>query len=434
MQLVGARDSFIHRPFLLEGGITGSTRGRSCRPAHVHRVLVRISLTSSPFRGFVGMGRHRCLVRNRVRSPRQRICGPQAPPRGVACGASTARSGSQWPSRSRRRPLAGQVVEIRREFIDSQRRLEEVREERSCLQRELTNFDGRCEMWRANSRMSNGRSVRLGLQWQRVDFQVDAVGSQIEGTSRNLLHTRERFQTSKAILHRRIRDIYKRGALHSVRVMLGAGSFPDLMTRYGTCASSLRTIARWYGAWESSKRIWDNRTTIFQISMISLGRLRQSRTQRSGPLYALWKIRIGGRSMAITPREEMAANRMGELDRDETRISALLTDLEARRVEIERAAARRGAPSTLLTADVGTMDWPVDGELIYRFGREERPNGTILRWNGIGIAAPTGTPIQAVEAGNGSSGRSLRRLRSDGGAEPRRRFLYTVPLPRRDRR
>ena len=37
--------------------------------------------------------------------------------------------------------------------------------------------------------------------------------------------------------------------------------------------------------------------------------------------------------------------------------------------------------------------------MIYRFGREERPNGTVLRWNGIGIAAPTGTPVQAVEAG-----------------------------------
>ena len=45
------------------------------------------------------------------------------------------------------------------------------------------------------------------------------------------------------------------------------------------------------------------------------------------------------------------------------------------------------------------MNWPVDGELIYRFGREERPNGTVLRWNGIGIRAATGTPIRAVEAG-----------------------------------
>jgi septal ring factor EnvC (AmiA/AmiB activator) len=98
-------------------------------------------------------------------------------------------------------------------------------------------------------------------------------------------------------------------------------------------------------------------------------------------------------------QEDEAGDRLEQLDRDETRISTLLTDLEARRIEIERTAARRGAPSTLLTAAVGTMNWPVDGELIYRFGREERANGTVLRWNGIGIGAPTGTPIRAVEAG-----------------------------------
>ena len=36
---------------------------------------------------------------------------------------------------------------------------------------------------------------------------------------------------------------------------------------------------------------------------------------------------------------------------------------------------------------------------LYRFGREVRPNGTVLLWQGIGIRAPTGTPVQAVEAG-----------------------------------
>ena len=45
------------------------------------------------------------------------------------------------------------------------------------------------------------------------------------------------------------------------------------------------------------------------------------------------------------------------------------------------------------------IDWPVDGELVYRFGREARPNGTVLMRQGIGIRAATGTPVRAVEAG-----------------------------------
>ena len=295
-------------------------------------------------------------------------------------------------------PLAGQVSQIRREIIDSQRRLEEVREERSRLQQELTDLDGRVrnaasELANVERQVSASRSALV-----EVDFQVDAVGNEIEGTSRNLLRTRERLQTSKAILHRRIRDIYKRGELHSVQVMLGAGSFPDLLTRYRylrLIASYDRTLVLRVGELETDL---EQENDDLQISMASLGLLRQSRLSE---VAALRSVEDTHRRTLVGyhAREETAGSRMDELDRDETRIGALLTNLEARRVEIERTAARRGAPSTLLTADVGTMNWPVDGELIYRFGREERPNGTVLRWNGIGIAAPTGTPIQAVEAG-----------------------------------
>ena len=36
--------------------------------------------------------------------------------------------------------------------------------------------------------------------------------------------------------------------------------------------------------------------------------------------------------------------------------------------------------------DAGSLEWPLDGDLIYRFGQEQRPNGLVLNWNGVGIA------------------------------------------------
>src|SRR5690606_23220796 len=50
-------------------------------------------------------------------------------------------------------------------------------------------------------------------------------------------------------------------------------------------------------------------------------------------------------------------------------------------------------------SDAGTLAWPVEGRVLYPFGRQTQPNGTVLRWNGIGIAAPEGTSVRAVEAG-----------------------------------
>jgi septal ring factor EnvC (AmiA/AmiB activator) len=69
-----------------------------------------------------------------------------------------------------------------------------------------------------------------------------------------------------------------------------------------------------------------------------------------------------------------------------------------RRRSEARPNARREA-STLRTSDLGQLDWPVDGSVLYRFGRVVNPNNTTTRWNGIGIAAPAGTPVRAVQSG-----------------------------------
>jgi septal ring factor EnvC (AmiA/AmiB activator) len=57
------------------------------------------------------------------------------------------------------------------------------------------------------------------------------------------------------------------------------------------------------------------------------------------------------------------------------------------------------APGALTTADIGRLDWPVEGTILYPFGRETRPSGAVIRWTGIGIGAPAGTPVHAVAAG-----------------------------------
>ena len=62
------------------------------------------------------------------------------------------------------------------------------------------------------------------------------------------------------------------------------------------------------------------------------------------------------------------------------------------------AAATR-LPGSITTADIGKLDWPVEGAIVYRFGRDTLPSGGVIRWNGIGIAASAGTPVKAVESG-----------------------------------
>ena len=295
-------------------------------------------------------------------------------------------------------PLAGQVAEIRRDIIESQRRLEAVRAERTRLRQDLTSLEGRVR--NASTELATvERQVSLSRSAVReVDFQVEALGSEYESTSRSLLFTRERLLTATAVLNRRLRDIYKRGTLHSVRVMLGAGSFSGLLTRYRylrLIASYDRSLVRRVKELEVDL-VQEN--DVLQASMVSLGLLLQSRRTEVAALRQVEETHR--RALDVYhAQEETTVDRLEQLGVDETRISVLITDLETRRVEIERAVARGGAPNTLSTADAGTMAWPLDGELVYLFGREERRNGTVLRWNGIGIGAATGTPVRAVQAG-----------------------------------
>ena len=99
---------------------------------------------------------------------------------------------------------------------------------------------------------------------------------------------------------------------------------------------------------------------------------------------------------------QQAESRLKQIQRDEARMAQVIASFEeARR---RAAAARPNAPaanstSTLKTSDFGQLDWPVDGRILYRFGRAVNPNNTAIRWNGVGIGAAAGTPVKAIAAG-----------------------------------
>ena len=199
--------------------------------------------------------------------------------------------------------------------------------------------------------------------------------------------------SSEAVLFRRLRDIYKMGAMHTVQVLLGAGSFTDLLNRY----RYLQRIAAFDQSLVERVRSLEaelmEQNEALRDRMALLGSLRQDRLTEVAQLRSVEREHQSAIQQYRT-REETASSRIEELDSDENRMTALIDALEERRREL---ANRPGA--TLSAEDAGSLDWPLDGELIYEFGRDQRPNGTVIRWNGIGIAARPGTPVQAVKAG-----------------------------------
>jgi len=300
-------------------------------------------------------------------------------------------------------PGAAQDPELQRQILESQRRLEAIREERARLQAEMGQIQGRVrdastELRNIEQQLSASRSVLA-----EVDFQANVNGSLVRETTAELLRTREELREDKAILHRRVRDIYKRGPLHSLRVLLGADSFADLLTRH----RYLQIIASYDRALVDHvtqlERALEEHSRQLEGNLAELGRLRQTKLGEVAELRSVERERQAALGQ-FQDRERQALTRLEQLDADEARMTGLIDDLEGRRLEEERRRALSGVgregPSTLSGADAGSLDWPVEGDLLYRFGRERRPNGTVLRWNGIGIQAPIGTPVRAVKAGS----------------------------------
>jgi len=291
---------------------------------------------------------------------------------------------------------AQSASDVMRQIQESQRRLEEVRAERERLQAEMGQLTNRIrdaagELANIERQLSASRSAL-----SEVDLQVDLLSEEIDSNTSALVRTRERLREGSAILQRRLRDIYKRGALNTVRVLLGAESFADLLTRYRylrMIAAYDRVLVSRVGDLESDL---EDQNDQLQEAMAELGRLRQSRLGEVAQLRSVEQDRQRA-LQDFRGRETRTENRLEELESDENRLARLVTDLEARRIELE--ARREARPSTMSGSDTGTLNWPVEGTIIYDFGPEPQPNGTVLRWNGIGIQAARGTPVQAVRAG-----------------------------------
>jgi septal ring factor EnvC (AmiA/AmiB activator) len=196
-------------------------------------------------------------------------------------------------------------------------------------------------------------------------------------------------------------DIYKRGPLYTFQALMAAESFGDLLSRYKYLyLTSRQDRALVTDVERLRSRVVSERNTILDVR----GQLDRTRQEREAE-YAKYTDLAHARERRLQQLQQSARSterRLSALQKDEARLNGLLAALErARREELARGGLRGAVagPGSITTASLGKLDWPVEGTIVYRFGRDTLPSGGIIRWNGIGIAAPVGTPVHAVEAG-----------------------------------
>ena len=276
--------------------------------------------------------------------------------------------------------------------------LDRIRQERDSLQAESRQLQGRVRTLQDEVILLGRQASATQRLVQSLDQQIVAIGVEVDTANTRVAAAQAEVGTRRDRLRDRVRDIYKRGPLFAMEAFLAARSFGELIARY----KYLHELALYDKA--VVKRVEDLLTQIDgqrQLLVRLQDEFERSREEKAREQVRLKDLEVQRqRALSQAKRSsQQVDSRLVQIQRDEARIANVIAAAEA---AARRAAGTAGAApvtSALKTSDFGALDWPVEGSIMYSFGRAVNPNNTAIRWNGIGIEAPLGSPVKSIADG-----------------------------------
>jgi septal ring factor EnvC (AmiA/AmiB activator) len=295
-------------------------------------------------------------------------------------------------------PSAQQSAERIRE---QQLELERLRQERRTLEQRMADYRRNAQNVAAERQNLERQAQATARVVRSLDSQLGTLYNEVENVNASLVRSQDELMIKRAILTKRVQEIYKRGPLYTLEALLSAESFGSLVARYKYLhLVAQRDRALLQRVEQLNRQIAEQRAMLVRLQ----GDVEMNRREKAEEEARLRRLELQrGRTLAqIEAQQRAAQQRLTQISRDEQRLTNVIAALEESRRRAEAAATRAGAApsaSALTTADLGRLDWPVDGSIVYRYGRVVNPNNTSITWNGIGIAAPAGTPVKAIADG-----------------------------------
>jgi len=307
--------------------------------------------------------------------------------RGALFGALAfvAFAATQLHAQDKVRAQREELDRIRQERADLERRMLALRANVHDLSEEVANLNARRE--------TTERLVAA------LDRQLASINNDVDEASQNMIRTEGELVEKRATLKRRLVDIYKRGPLFTTEVLLSAQSFGELVARY----KYLHTLALHDQALvtrveQLRDQVARDRDRLVHLQE-ALEQNRNDKRMEEDNLRDLERERSSKLAEAQLSARRTEQN-LDRLRRTETQLANTIAAFEAerRRAEGARGTAARSA-STIKTSDYGQLDWPVDGPLVYSYGKSQTASNATIRWNGVGIRAAVGTAVRAVANG-----------------------------------
>lgn len=297
-------------------------------------------------------------------------------------------------------PAAARAQTAEQRLRQQREELDAIRRERAELQSRLESLKGQAHDVADESQNLHRQAEATARLVRSLDAQLLSINADVDSTSGSLQRAEDEVDRRRLTLKRRLVDIYKRGPMYSTEALLSARTFGELVGRYKylheLALHDRSVVQRVQTLYE---QIEGQRALLVRLQQ-ELGRNRSEKALEVQRLRTM----EGSRSQTLAELEAsqlQIMERLTRIQRDEQRLSQLFVSMEETRKRNE-ALPNAPAPvtSSLKTSDFGKLDWPVNGDLLYRFGRAVNPNNTAIRWNGIGIRAAQGAQVHAIADGD----------------------------------
>ena len=237
-------------------------------------------------------------------------------------------------------------------------------------------------------------SLELGIRNQELELAVREearIDGEQRATQAEIDALVPRLAKQKEDLRRRLVALYRLGGLSYLRVLLTLESDRNPIEAVSMLSYLVSRDSRAVSSFQASQRLLSARQTELAGRMAQLRQVRAEVEERRRAVEAA--VRQQRTVVARLKTEESgAAQQLAALEEKARRLQRLIDSLSQQKGGTQPALDIRSVQ--------GALEWPVEGKVIERFGRQRNPKfATFTINNGLKIEALPGTPVRAVFSG-----------------------------------
>jgi murein DD-endopeptidase MepM/ murein hydrolase activator NlpD len=288
-------------------------------------------------------------------------------------------------------------------------RIEAQRKKTQAIHRQL--HDTRAKLQAATVRVGDLQAQlnQTSAAISRVNGDLDVLAAQQASTKRKIAWNTLQLNAAEKSLHlhddllkRRLVDVYERGDLGYLSVLLQSKSFADFVERWEDLRLLIVANQRAVKDRKTAEQKVASVQTNLEATQAALQSQQQAQQRARNQLAALAEERRNLVAVADAQRRQVASQEV-ELENlsasEEAQLEQMIVERQ-RELEAEREAARRAAGITGTESAPGVLIWPVSGTITSPFGMRPNPFGGGPEFHsGLDIAAPTGTTVTAAASG-----------------------------------